>query len=270
MSKLQTVRRIMREEGLQSAVIRSGIALGKWWRQGEPWQISKSNYVRIDGCRIGLDNPIALGFRDLLTTAQFEWPERKAIRKYLNPALPVVELGGCIGVVACVTNQLLNNKKQHVVVEANPDVAPILEANRERNRAQFSVVRAAVGYDADFVEFHVDDANLLASSSELSGGRKVRVPAVRLRDILTDNGFKRFTLVCDIEGTEVEMVQNDSSVLASMADLIVMEVHAKLRGENKINDMLRELQRIGFEIAFQVKDTYVLKNRNIPQTAEMQ
>ena len=270
MSKIESMQRILREEGPQSVITSGFTALGKWWRQGEMWEFNKSEYVRIDGCRIGLDDPIAKGFRDLLTMGLFERPERQAIRRFLNPTFPVIELGGCIGVVACVTNALLQNPQKHIVVEANPDAARILEMNRQRNGCQFSILKAAVGYETEFVDFVVNDANLLGSSSEIENGRKIRVPATRLMDIVMQQGFQRFSLVCDIEGTEVELVQNESALLASNAELIVMEVHEKLRGAGKIDNMLFDLQKVGFEIVFRVKDTYVLKNRNFVMRSEMQ
>ena len=49
------------------------------------------------------------------------------IARSLRRDLPVVELGGSIGVVACVTNRLLKDRKAHLVVEANPLAIPHLE-----------------------------------------------------------------------------------------------------------------------------------------------
>src|SRR5262249_41360247 len=152
-----TFQGVLRDEGPMSAAARSWQALGKWWRQGEPWEWRKSGYARLDGCRIGLDHPNTLFLRDLLLTGIFERPERTAIRKFLNPSLPVVELGACIGVVACTTNRLLRNPARHVVVEANPDLTPVLEENRRWNGCAFSILQKAIGYDSSSVTLHIKD-----------------------------------------------------------------------------------------------------------------
>src|SRR5882672_2309936 len=155
--KLRTARRLLRDQGPRSVIAQGFEVAGKWWRQGEPWEIRKSNYVRLDGCRIGLDNPLSKRFHNLLTSGIFESPERHAIKTFLDPSLPVVEFGGCIGVVACMTNRRLRDAARHVVVEANPEIAPLLEANRKRNRSRFFIVEKAIGYGSDFVTFHLND-----------------------------------------------------------------------------------------------------------------
>ena len=50
----------------------------------------------------------------------YELPERTAIARYLRRDLPVVELGGSIGVVACVTNRLLKDRTADLVVGKSP------------------------------------------------------------------------------------------------------------------------------------------------------
>jgi hypothetical protein len=170
---------------LVSVVTAGQGVLKKWWRQGEVWQLRKSRYVRLDGCRIGLEDSYPPGFRNLLLTGIFERPEREAIRRFLDPGLPVVELGGCIGVVACVTNRKLRSPRQHVVVEANPAMIPFLKTNRDRNRSQFSILQGAVGYEsAGVVEMRFQEANPLASSAHIAAGTMTSVPAVTLGRIL--------------------------------------------------------------------------------------
>ena len=49
----------------------------------------------------------------------YERPERTLVSKYLPPRATVLELGGCIGVVSCTVNRMLDRPDKHVVVEAN-------------------------------------------------------------------------------------------------------------------------------------------------------
>ncbi len=71
--------------------------------------------------------------RELLLSGQYESPERRACRRYIRADLPVVEFGACLGVVACSVNRRLKDPRNHVVVEANPHLLPILAENRDRN-----------------------------------------------------------------------------------------------------------------------------------------
>ncbi len=261
--KFETFNRILRDEGPRSVVASSWQVFEKWWRQGELWELRKSGYVRLGGCRIGLDDPIAQSFHNLLTTGVFERPERIAIKKFLNTSLPVVELGGCIGVVACTTNRRLRNPAFHVVVEANPELTPLLEANRDRNRCKFFILQRAVGYDSPFVSLHINDGNLLESSARTRAGREIRVPVITLREIVNQFSFARCNLICDIEGTEVELVRHERDTLARHVDLLIVEVHRKLLGADPVSEMMNTLKEIGFETVYKVRDAYVLKNRRV-------
>ena len=51
-----------------------------------------------------------------------EEDEKQSIDKYLNPNAVVLELGGCLGIISCHINEKLINKKNHVVLEANPSL----------------------------------------------------------------------------------------------------------------------------------------------------
>ena len=44
-----------------------------------------------------------------LLSGTYEKPEREAVLRYRQPNWSAIELGGCIGVVSCITNKLLKN-----------------------------------------------------------------------------------------------------------------------------------------------------------------
>ena len=52
---------------------------------------------------------------------------------YVDPNLPVIEFGGCIGVISCLTNKKIKDKKKHIVVEAQPYLIETLKKNRNNN-----------------------------------------------------------------------------------------------------------------------------------------
>lgn len=237
------------------------------WRRGEVWELGKffgrsSEIARVDGCKFMID-PAAVpaNIIYLLLTNQYEEPERDALKQFLDPAIPIVELGACVGVVSCLSNRRLSTPQDHVVVEANPALLPLLEQNREQNGCSFAVVHAALAYDVDTVTFNVSD-NVLASSLQGEEERTVNVPTVTLARLLNDHGFERATLVCDIEGAELQLVEHELPTLAQRIVAIMLETHERLVGEEPTRQMLARLKSAGFELVHKDGDVVVLLNRS--------
>jgi hypothetical protein len=86
----------------------------------------------------------------------------------LRRDLPVIELGGALGVVACVTNKLLAQPSAHVVVEANPLAIPPLTVNKEANHCAFEIVNRAIAYGVDSVTFN-PTVDIASNSIESDG-----------------------------------------------------------------------------------------------------
>lgn len=203
--------------------------------------------VRLDRCTFSLAAIADTSTRIELITRRYEAPERRLVAQYIKRNLPVVELGGSMGVVACVTNKLLKDPTAHVVIEANPLAVPLLELNKKRNRSQFEIVNQAIAYGATSVTFH-PSSNLCESSIAIAGDQPaVSVQATQLCELVRQRGFSRFNLVCDIEGLEYELVCHEAEALKN-AEIIIMETHARLIGEEKINFALGRLEQLGFRI----------------------
>jgi FkbM family methyltransferase len=264
--KVATALAVLKRDGVERATRLSLEKAGIWWRRGEPFELGKligrgSNHVRIDGCRFGLEHdPITPALEHLLLTGKHEASERTLIRRYLNPDLPLVELGGALGVVSCIANSLLRDRSAHVVVEANPALIPVLEANRLRNGSRFFIVHGAIGYGAPAVSFPIA-ADVLASSARVPASSIVSVPTTTLGDILREHRFSGCNLVCDIEGTELDLVREEAEVLATAVEVVIMEVHDRIIGEAPCAEMLRSLQYLGFELVDKDWDTVALRRR---------
>ena len=115
------------------------------WRGMEHWWVGQlvvwaGNRVRVDSCTFLVSHPaITTAAKSLFLLGGYERAERELLKAHLDRSRPVVELGGSVGVVACVTkNKLLRNRHEHIVVEANPELINVLTANRDRNRVKFS------------------------------------------------------------------------------------------------------------------------------------
>jgi FkbM family methyltransferase len=204
--------------------------------------------VSLDGCEFDLSGMPDNAMKLELLTGRYELPERNAARKYIQPEWPVVELGGCVGVVACITNKRLQHPHAHVVVEANPLAVPYLQANRDANRSSFKILNRALAYRSENVTF-TPTLDFWGNSVDHVGGRlsPVTVPATRLSLILQEEKFEKFALICDIEGYEYELVMREPEALSNAA-VIIMEVHPHMLGEEKVARIMSRLADLGFKV----------------------
>lgn len=66
-------------------------------------------------------------------------------------------------------------------------------------------------------------------------------------DILQEQKFDKFALICDIEGQEYEMIMREPRAIEK-AQLIIMEVHPHILGEDKVQLMISKLIALNFEV----------------------
>jgi FkbM family methyltransferase len=250
-NKVSTVYTLLRDGGIK------GLYDYSWLRLQVLAKGSKKQ-VRLGGSTFDMAGITSDSIRIELITNQYELPERRAVLRYLRRDLPVVELGGSMGVVACTTNKLLRDPSAHVVVEANPLVIPQLELNRKLNGRGFEILNCAIAYGADSITFR--PSTDMAGSSITRAGEEspVTVPAVTLAQLVRDRGFSRFNLVCDIEGLEYDLVCQEAEVLKS-ADTIIMETHARYIGQEKLVAMMTKLKELGFRVVEEIGFVVVLQ-----------
>ena len=266
--KTRVLTRVFRQDGARGVLELLAGKLKSTWRRGEVWQLGRfvgmpTDIVRVDGCKFTIDkSQVPANVVDLLLSDLYEEPERAALKKFVKPDLPVIELGACIGVVSCLTNRRLRHPENHVVVEANPALLPILKQNRDRNQCHFKIVHAAVSAGSDSITFNVSE-NILASSVHGNNQRAVVVPTVTLQRLLNEHGFERATLLCDIEGAELQLVESELKTLSERVVTIIMELHDRIVGDEPTRHMLASLQSAGFAVAQVDGDVVVLTNSRI-------
>jgi FkbM family methyltransferase len=251
LNKAVTAYRLFQDGGLRSLY-------GHSWLRLQNLTKAHRKKVSFDGCTFSLQGIVDESMRAQLFTNNYEAEERRAVARYLRRDLPVVELGGSMGVVACVTNRLLINKKAHLVVEANPLAIPHLELNRKLNHCKFEIVNRAIAYGVDSVTFR-PSSSLCGNSITADGDLPpVTVETVQLGELVRTRDFRRFNLVCDIEGLEYDLVCQESEVL-KMADTIIMETHARYFGEDKLRFMMSKLRDLGFNLVEETGFVVVLR-----------
>jgi FkbM family methyltransferase len=249
--KMKTVYDLFREGGVKKLY-------DYFWLRLQVFAKEHKSEVRLDHCKFSLEGIADGSVRIELMTNKYEEHERRAIRRYIRRNLPVVELGGSMGVVACVTNKLLKDRTAHLVVEANPLAIPHLELSRKLNGCKFEIVNRAIAYGTDTVTFR-PSSNMCESSMTMDGDQPpVTVQTAQLGGLLRDREFRQFNLVCDIEGIEYDLVCQETEALKN-ADTIIMETHARFIGVDKCRLMMEKLRGLGFRIVEEAGFVAVLR-----------
>ncbi len=203
------------------------------WLKALPYDLRE----RLNGPRFTVDGTVftipphaPLAARKALRRGSYELPERNMIAKWLPRDLPVVELGGSYGIVSHSIRRHIAPTAQLVIVEANPVLLPTCTANVALAGAPATtrVIGAALAYGAETVRFFVTDGihtSHLPTGINTAAGREIEVPATSLARLIADTGITGdFSLVCDIEGAEYDLLLHDTAILVRCA-MIVMEIH---------------------------------------------
>ena len=181
------------------------------------------------GLSVSVPREAGLSAMNALLRGKYEREEAELISRHLPPDLPVVELGGSLGVVSRLIRSRLSAGTQHLIVEANADLVPICRANAGEGQGASRVVHAALYHDGPVARFRVG-ADVHASALDASGGAGgVReVPAVTLAALLKELGEpEAFVLVSDIEGAEYALFDREADALRR-AQLAIIEIHPKV------------------------------------------
>jgi FkbM family methyltransferase len=269
--KLSTSWRLLTTQGIGAIwhKIRSNI-IG-WWTSDHWWLGRivelRGNMALLDGCRFDLSSPVIktpqkAGF----LLGNYEYGERAALRHIpVSPPLPIVEFGGSIGAMACVSSKHFGNPEQHVVVEANPNLIPVLTRNRDLNECRFQLIPAALAYNTDRIAFHIGTKFIEGSLYHQSEhGQTVEVPTISLGDILEQHNFQgSIVLFCDIEGAETALFAHEAELLATRVKHLCIEFHPTLSGRSTVETMIDQLRSMGFRLVYQHKDNYLYINENL-------
>jgi FkbM family methyltransferase len=267
-ARLGHYRRKLREKGIAEIIAgrlrwyRQSFQMDNWW-VGRMVELS-GNIVTVDGVRLSLDNPlIKTRHKSSIYFGIYEVGERALAKRFVDPDLPMIEIGGSIGGVACLTNRMLKNPAAHVVVECNPLVLPTLEKNRALNGCQFTIEPRALAYGADKISFNIAPEHFMMGHLGGDDGEKVTVGTVTLAEIVRTHKFDVINLISDSEGAEVDMVAKEADLLRDRVKTLILETHAAARGEEAIARMIFTLEDIGFQIEHRGKDKLAMINRRL-------
>jgi FkbM family methyltransferase len=220
------------------------------------------NHVTVDGLTFALDNSL-ITTRDKSTVCLglHEAPEVALVHTRLAAGLPVIELGGGIGIVSCNINRRLAHPRDHIVVEANPDLIPTLETNRRLNRCEYQIRSAALAYSGAETVLAID--SWATSRVGGRGTRRAVVATTTLAKLLRESGFARINLVVDIEGAEADLVEQEGTLLGQRVRTLILETHPSVTGAERAARTIAAIRSLGFAETARVRQVFAFDNRNL-------
>lgn len=216
------------------------------------------NQIALRGLRYSVDHPsISRRVKGDMALGYYEGQELALLARCPPPALPLLELGGSIGVVACRANQRLVDPTQHWVIEANPFLLPLLAHNRTLNRCQFQIVPVALGYTVEVSLTVARDHRASRTAAPLTSS--IQVEARSLAALATAAQVDRFGLICDIEGSEFDLLAQELDFLCQHVPWLLLELHAvPPHGPAGIEHALALLTSRGYHIQGRINQCYCL------------
>ena len=187
-------------------------------------EIDSSVYSNLakNNCYKSIDNipeiSIKLKYHDKLKLKYGSWngelPEQLLSLKYISSDLKVLELGGNIGRNSMIIASLLENQKNLVTIEPNPDIFKQLKENRDSNNLVFNIEESAVS------KRRLWSKKWYTFDSEVPGSKEVKT--ISFGDIEKKYDLVFDTLVVDCEGALYYILKDDPTILKNI-NLILIE-----------------------------------------------
>jgi len=157
-------------------------------------------------------------FHDNLKLKHGNWrgelPEQLLSIRYITSKLKVLELGGNIGRNSMIIASLLENQKNLVTIEPNPDIFKQLKENRDSNNLLFNIEDSAIS------KRRLWSKNWNTFDSEVPGSKEVKT--ISFDDIEKKYNLVFDTFVVDCEGALYYILKDDPNILKNI-NLIIIE-----------------------------------------------
>jgi len=213
--------------------------------------------IELHGVRVkcGKDD-VPRSVRSALFKETYEAFECRMALSALRPGDRVLEIGCGIGLVSLLATRVVGEGNV-LSCEANRSLEQLIISNYALNGWQPSLVMKPVTADGRDVVFHSNENLVTSSTFERNlPGVAERVESIAIGDVIASH--RPNVIIMDVEGAEVELLQEAD---LKVVELIIVEVHPHIVGEDTIQKLFEVLQVRGFKINEQEHKTYVLSRR---------
>lgn len=201
-----------------------------------------------------------LRFRNIASIKRkgVESAERKLVNTYVENNVPVIEIGAGLGMVSVSINRLLNRNVYHYALEPNTRIIPTLKKTRKINKSDFHILNVAYDPHKDKVMFNRSEdylSSFVDSNTNSKGDHSVE--SFSLRNIIDRFKLSKFQLVCDIEGSEYNLIDEEIDLISEKCTTAIIEFHSRRKYE--IRDYVNKIESAGLDLVEIHRDVYAFK-----------
>ena len=153
-----------------------------------------------------------------------EYPEQLLSVKYIKPTDIVLEIGGNVGRNSCTIGTILNDSKNLLVIESDPNNSILLKENRDNNKLNFLIEESAISnvdlYQKDWITKPLNEIN------DIENWKKINTKS--WNEIKNKYNMNFNTLVVDCEGALYYIIKENPDFVEKFNKIII---------ENDFNDI---------------------------------
>jgi FkbM family methyltransferase len=205
-------------------------------------RLFRAKQVPFDGFTlVGYRKDVPKGMIHALLYADYENPERRAIKAVVRPGDRVVDIGACMGVVS-LTAARIAGAANVIAFEPNPAAAAVAADNFVLNGLAVRLERAAVGSQAGTARLAIGEGSWFGASIGGSYATTIDVPVRTIAEVLA--AHEPTILVLDAEGMEADILP--ACPMQGLRALVVEFHHAGVK-PNVIDGLRQDLVAKGFK-----------------------
>lgn len=176
----------------------------------------------------------------------YEHEDARLCQQFLTSQDRVLEIGSAIGFLSLFCRKKLGIR-DFAMVEANPELLDIIEENYRLNGMEPpKVLNVAAGPDDRSIQFGISRDYFSSSASIMNENTsQITVDQKSIPSIIGISGFTPNTLIMDIEGGEIDIPAEHFNLF----DKIIIELHGRFVGDDKIRHLIDTLTSLGFRKA---------------------
>ncbi|MBY6083629.1 glycosyltransferase family A protein [Ruegeria arenilitoris] len=214
--------------------------------------------VELDGKRFSYPREAPVSTFQSLRKGKYEQERLELIKRHLPNDLPNIVLGASFGVICGLARNSLQTDTRQIVVEKDPALIDLCAQNASlgKDHTNTLVLNCTISYPEAATKekapsLVVDgDEDLIKSGAPSRHLYHAGVPAASLGKILQDTSLTGYySLICNIGGMELDLIDCDRSAL-SRCRLLIMALHPRYYYQRNelVSTLVKKLEAQGFEI----------------------
>jgi FkbM family methyltransferase len=201
------------------------------------------NFETEDGFSIYADPIDSVGSNLCFSYQFYDIKEKNILSKYLNSDSIMFDIGANVGIYSLWASRTINNHKNIISIEADPETFGLLQKNMKANNISSRLINIGVGDSEKLLPFYVNNDNNLGGNSFLCTSHESRklanIETKALLDIALEFDIKKIDFIkIDIEGMEYKVMKKFFSDCIKLGYPLPKFILIEIAGGPKGGDVL--------------------------------